>query len=91
MKIQIQLKFNPQVSDMQVITQFQEFLVKKMLISAKVLIYGNRIAYFYIISELSNMVNKNNVASTVTQKLHGRVKMTAIKYNGVPKWHTKQY
>ena len=91
MKIQIQLKFNPQVSDMQIITQFQEFLVKKMLISAKVLIYGNRIAYFYIISELSNMVNKNNVASTVTQKLHGRVKMTAIKHNGVPKWHTKQY
>ena len=91
MKIQIQLKFNPQVSDMQITTQFQKFLVKKMLISAKALIYGNRIAYFQIIGELSNMVNKNNVASTVTQKLHGRVEMTAIKYNGAPKWHTKQY
>ena len=91
MKIQIQLKFNPQVSDMQIITQFQKFLVKKMLISAKALIYGNRIAYFQIIGELSNMVNKNNVASTVTQKLHGRVEMAAIKYNKAPKCHTKQY
>ena len=76
---------------MKIITQFQEFLVKKMLISAKALIYGNRIAYFYIIGELSNMVNKNNVASTVTQKLHGRVKWNPIKYNGATKWHTKQY
>ena len=53
--------------------------------------YGNRIAYFYIIVELSNVVNKNDVASTVTQKLHGGVKMTSIRYNGAPKWHTKQY
>ena len=37
------------------------------------------------------MINKNNVASIVTQKLHGRVEMAAIKYNGAPKWHTKQY
>ena len=52
---------------------------------------SNRIAYFQIIGELSNMINKNNVASTVTQKLHGRVEMAVIKYNGAPKWHTKQY
>ena len=76
---------------MQIITQFHEFLVKRMLISAKALIYGNRIVYFYIIVELSNVVNKNDVASTVTQKLHGGVKMTSIRYNGAPKWHTKQY
>ena len=76
---------------MQIITQFHEFLVKRILISAKTLIYGSRIAYFYIIVELSNVVNKNDVASTVTQKLHGGVKMTSIRYNGAPKWHTKQY
>ena len=29
MKIQIQLKFNPQVSDMQIITQFQKFFGEK--------------------------------------------------------------
>ena len=83
-------KFNPQVSDMQIITQFHEFLVKRMLISAKALIYGNRIVYFYIIVELSNVVNKDDVARTATKKLHGRVKMTPIRYNGAPKWHTKQ-
>ena len=76
---------------MQIITQFHEFLVKRMLISVKALIYGDRIEYFYIIVELSNVVNKNDVASTVTQKLHGGVKMTSIRYNGAPKWHTKQY
>ena len=75
---------------MQIITQFHEFLVKRMLISVKALIYGNRIEYFYITVELSNVVNKNDVASTVTQKLHGGVKMTSIRYNGAPKWHTKQ-
>ena len=74
---------------MQIITQFHEFLVKRMLILAKALIYSSRIAYFYIIVELSNVVNKNDVASTVTQKLHGEVKMTSIRYNGAPKWHTK--
>ena len=76
---------------MQIITQFHEFLVKRMLISVKALIYDDRIEYFYIIVELSNVVNKNDVASTVTQKLHGGVKMTSIRYNGAPKWHTKQY
>ena len=75
---------------MQIITQFHEFLVKRMLISVKALIYGDRIEYFYIIVELSNVVNKNDVASTVTQKLHGGVKMTPIRYNGAPKLHTKQ-
>ena len=75
---------------MQIITQFHEFLVKRMLISVKALIYGNRIEYFYIIVELSNVVNKNDIASTVTPKLHGGVKMTSIRYNGAPKWHTKQ-
>ena len=67
-------KFNPQVSDMQIITQFHQFLVKRMLISANALIYGNRIVYFYIIVELSNVVNKDDVARTATKKLHGRVK-----------------
>ena len=76
---------------MQIITQFHEFLVKRMLILAKALIYSRRIAYFYIIVELSNVVNKNDVASTVTQKLHGGVKTTLIRYNGDAKWHTKQY
>ena len=40
--------------------------------------------------ELSNVVNKGDVARTATKKLHGRVKMTPIRYNGAPKWHTKQ-
>ena len=56
----------------------------------KSLDYGNIIEYFYITVELSNVVNKNDVASTVTQKLHGGVKMTSIRCNGAPKWHTKQ-
>ena len=66
---------------MQIITQFQERLFNKMLISAKALIYGNRIVYFCLIIELSNVVHKNDVASTVTQNLHGIVNMTLIRYN----------
>ena len=62
-----------------------------MLITAKALIYGIRTRYFWIIVELGNVINKNDAASTVTQKLHGGFKMTPIRYNGAPKWHTKQY
>ena len=76
---------------MQIITHFHGFLVKRMLCSANALIYDNRIGYFCIIVELSNVVNENDAACTVTQKLHGGVKMTPIGYNGAPKWHTKQY
>ena len=43
---------------MQIITQFHKFLVKRMLISAKALTHGNRMAYFYIIVELSNVVTR---------------------------------
>ena len=43
---------------MQIITQFHKFLVKRLLISAKALIHGNRMAYFYIIVELSNLVTR---------------------------------
>ena len=62
-----------------------------MLITAKALIYGIRTGYFCIIVELSNVVNKNDAASTVTQELQGGFKMIPIWYNGAPKWHTKQY
>ena len=41
---------------MQIITQLLKCLVKRMLISAKALIHGNRMAYFYIIVELSSVV-----------------------------------
>ena len=43
---------------MQIITQFHRFLVKRMLISAKALTHGNRMAYFYIIVELRNVVTR---------------------------------
>ena len=62
-----------------------------MLITTKALIYGTKTEYFCIIVELSNVVNKNDAASIVTQELHGGFKMTPIRYNGAPKWHTKQY
>ena len=75
---------------MQIITQFHEFFVKRMLISATALIYVNRIVYLYIIVELSIVVNKDDVARTATKRLHERVKMNPIRYNGAPKWHTKQ-
>ena len=70
---------------MQIITQFYEFFGEKMFFSAKALIYGNKIAYFYMFLELSNVVNKNDVASNVNQKLRGGVKMTTKPYNGIPK------
>ena len=72
------------------VTEFHNLLLKKMLTSAKALIYDKSMTYFHISLRIIYAVAENNAASTVNRKLRGWNHMTPIRDNGVRQWHTKQ-
>lgn len=63
--------------------------MKKMLASAKSLVYGNRLVYFFISHLVIYSVAEKNIANTVNRKLGGGVHVTPC-YNGILKYHAEQ-